>query len=446
MKRFLQLRSILADQQGATAILVGLTLIVLVGFLALAIDAGYVWVAQNELQNAADAGALAGARFLINDDGTINTGANQIAYTAATANDSTNIPVEVNWSVGNSGDVQRGHWSFATHTFTPNANTTQTSLWLKSKADLDADVNFINAVRVVTRRQTQPVNMFIAGILGHDSIEVVTDAVAYIGFTGNHQVKDVDQPIAICLDGIIDPYSDLPTCTVGRFINSGSKDETNETGGWTNFQQQTDDDGRFDASAPDPCLGGANAQEVTGLVCGGTDGNTRTVTTGLPIGTIGGEAESTFKALRDCWRDTTGEQQTWPMNLPVIKCAGNNVDVCEEVLGMVPIEVVWITGEGNDPHANGAPYKMHEWGGDGNPGNLLWECNVAVESQCADGHYRWNSFVTDPNFNLKNKDGDPAPYANKTLYFKPNCDPQLAVGGTGGGNFGMLAERPKLVE
>ena len=57
MRTFLKLRSILADQQGATAIIVGLMLIVIVGFLALAIDGGYVWVAQNELQNAADAGA-----------------------------------------------------------------------------------------------------------------------------------------------------------------------------------------------------------------------------------------------------------------------------------------------------------------------------------------------------------------------------------------------------
>ena len=56
MKRRMKLRSILTNQQGATAIIVGLMLIVLVGFLALAIDVGYVYVAQNELQNAADAG------------------------------------------------------------------------------------------------------------------------------------------------------------------------------------------------------------------------------------------------------------------------------------------------------------------------------------------------------------------------------------------------------
>ena len=121
MKGRLQIASILRDQQGATAILIGVAFTALLGFLALAIDMGYLWVAQNELQNAADAGSLAGARFLTNQDGSINTNANQLAYNAATSNKSTNIPAEVNWSGGNSGDVQRGHWSFATRTFTPNA-------------------------------------------------------------------------------------------------------------------------------------------------------------------------------------------------------------------------------------------------------------------------------------------------------------------------------------
>ena len=68
----LQIASILRDQQGATAILIGVAFTVLLGFLALAIDMGYLWVAQNELQNAADAGSLAGARFLTNQDGSIN--------------------------------------------------------------------------------------------------------------------------------------------------------------------------------------------------------------------------------------------------------------------------------------------------------------------------------------------------------------------------------------
>lgn len=54
-------------QRGAVAILVGITLFVLVGMLALVIDLGHLYWAKAGLQNAADAAALAGAKEL---DGT----------------------------------------------------------------------------------------------------------------------------------------------------------------------------------------------------------------------------------------------------------------------------------------------------------------------------------------------------------------------------------------
>lgn len=419
MKTCLQLRSILTDQRGATAVVVGLVLIVIVGFLALAIDAGYIWVAQNELQNAADAGALAGARFLFNSDGTINTNSNQIGRDAAISNESTNIPVEVNWIGGNTGDVQRGHWSFATSTFTPNANTTQTNLWFRTKEELDADVNFINAVRVITRRQAQPVNMFIAGILGHDSMEVVTDAVAYLGFTGNMTVEEVDQPIVICAQSLTTEYG-TPNCDVGRMINSGDNLETYQTGGWTNFDQDT------------PCSGGTNASEVRSLVCN-TGGDTRSLTIGQNVGTQGGQIQSAFTELYNCWQQKMlGGYEPWTLKLPVVRCTDHrNITVCEPVVGAVTVEVVWITGPGEDPDYINAPTVMGTWGPLDYPDG-------------ATGYIRWQSFVN--HFQLENLDGSPVPYGKKTIYFKPDCDPSMPTGGSGGENFGMMAKIPVLVE
>ncbi|UNY41880.1 hypothetical protein CPT_Momento_050 [Burkholderia phage Momento] len=49
------------NQRGAVAITVALLMSILLGFAALAIDVGYLFVVRNELQNAADAAALAGA-------------------------------------------------------------------------------------------------------------------------------------------------------------------------------------------------------------------------------------------------------------------------------------------------------------------------------------------------------------------------------------------------
>jgi Flp pilus assembly protein TadG len=427
MKGRLQIASILRDQQGATAILIAVAFTVLLGFLALAIDMGYLWVAQNELQNAADAGSLAGARFLTNQDGSINTNANQLAYNAATSNKSTNIPAEVNWSGGNSGDVQRGHWSFATRTFTPNANTVQTNLWFRSKDDLDADVDFINAIRVTTRRQAQPVRMFVAGILGHNSIEVVTDAVAYIGFTGDMTVSEVDQPIAICAQSITNEYG-APNCDIGRMINSGNDDLSDyQSGGWTNFDQES------------PCLGGTNANEVNGLVCN-TSGQTQILEVFQNVGTQGGQIQSAFSSLYDCWQEylNTEGYVPWRLHLPVVTCPDRNVGVCEEVVGMVTVDVVHITGPGTDPDYINAPEQMDTWSCDADP-----NCS-SLPPGPAKGQCCWDSFVG--HFALENLDGSPVPYSKKNVYFKPTCDAQLPAGNSGGENFGVLAKIPVLVE
>jgi Flp pilus assembly protein TadG len=416
MKKYSMVASILRDQQGAYAIIIGLLLIVFLGFLALAVDMGYLWAAKNELQNAADAGALAGARFLISEtDGSINTNANQIARDAATSNKSTRIPVEVNWSGGNTGDVQRGHWSFATRTFTPNANTTQTNLWFRTKEDLDADVNFINAVRAITRRESQPVNMFVAGILGHDSIQVNADAVAYIGFTGDMSVSEINQPIAICAQSLTDEYG-TPNCDVGRMINSGGNLETYQTGGWTNFDQES------------PCSGGTNANEVRDLVCN-TEDSTQTLNVYEKVGTQGGQIQSAFSQLYDCWVSETSRENPWELKLPVVACDNNrNVGVCETVVGAVTVHVVWITGPGEDPDYLDAPTIMGTW-----------------SSSSTDGYQRWIEF--NQEFGLENLDGtSPVPYAKKNIYFKPSCEKEGPIGNSGGENFGMLAKIPVLVK
>src|SRR5512139_511418 len=54
-------------QRGAVAVVVGITILVLIGMIGLALDMGQMFVNKTELQNAADACALAAAREL---DGT----------------------------------------------------------------------------------------------------------------------------------------------------------------------------------------------------------------------------------------------------------------------------------------------------------------------------------------------------------------------------------------
>lgn len=111
MKR--SIRTLKDNQNGAVIVLVAILTVLFLGIAALAIDVYHVYVVRNELQNAADAGALYGARVLYLDDGeSVNPGANDEAYNTAVANLSEKVPVELIYNAaGNSGDVQRGHWS-----------------------------------------------------------------------------------------------------------------------------------------------------------------------------------------------------------------------------------------------------------------------------------------------------------------------------------------------
>ena len=232
MKKRLELISRLKNERGATAVIVSILMVMFIGFTALSVDVGHLYVVRNELQNAADSGALAGARFLYTADGTsVNTGANTIAHDAAVANMSEGLAVEVNLSAG---DVQRGHWSFTTRTFTPNNSLAPVDLNNKSTAELDADLNFINAVRQVVRRETTPAASYFARIFGYQSFSKQAQAIAYIGFAGTLLPFDVDQPIAICEESILNGSGEYD-CSIGRMINSGQNIDSNETGGWTNF-------------------------------------------------------------------------------------------------------------------------------------------------------------------------------------------------------------------
>jgi len=403
----------ITNQTGATAILVGLLMIIFIGLAALAVDIGHLYLVRNELQNASDAGALAGARVLYNEEGTeINATANATAYGAAVANQSEKTSVDVHWNGDNSGDIERGHWSFATHTFTPNSSTAPVDLWNVSTDELDANVNFINAVRVRARRQDTPAASFFGRIFGYSNFILSADSVAYIGFAGTLTPFEVDQPIAICKESILE--GGIYTCNIGRMINSGQNVATSETGGWTSFNQ--------DDTA---CQGGTNSQEVRSLVC--ADGNPEPLILGKAMATNGGEIASAFKKLRQCWEDETSRTKSWTLTLPVIECPGNNVGTCEKPVGAVTVHVVWVTGEGEDTSYSDAPWVMDDW-----------------SSTDSNGQQRWASFAK--YFNLQNVDGSPAPYQKKAIYFKPDCQPHIPSGRTGGENFGILAKIPVLVK
>ncbi len=430
---------LLNNQSGVTAVLVAIMLTMFLGFTALAVDTGHLFVARNELQNAADAGALAGARELYNSDGSaIQTSSNQIAYDTAISNLSEKSPVEVLWEGGNTGDIERGHWSFGrgsslSRGFYPSESLSPTTLWGVSSGDLDDNANFINAVRATARREARPIASFFATLFGYADFKQAATAVGYIGFAGSFLKYELDQPIAICFDSITttdDEGNIVFDCSIGRMINSGGNDQTSNTGGWTDFDQSED-------------CNGVNKPGVTDVItCDSFSGNQDIVESGK-LETGGGAIQPALKELIKCWEDKTGKTKPFQMKLPVVTCPGNNVDNCSQLVGGVTVEVIWINGQGT-PSYSEAPTKMEST--DPNVSDWDWDTvNTDINNDGAiDGKDRWSSFTS--HFSLHNVDGSEAPYAQQSVYFKPSCEVAVPSGGTGGANLGVLARIPVLVD
>jgi Flp pilus assembly protein TadG/cytoskeletal protein CcmA (bactofilin family) len=157
----------LADQDGAIGVVIALLLPILFGFAGLAVDIGHSYAVKSQLKNAADAGALSGAKALA-------------PYTSSTPNWAEGLSKAPDTVKRNFADnkqltdcqVEHGYWNFTTN---PPA--------LQS-AGIIPTANDYPAVRVtVTKTAGQndgPVQMYLASILGVLPADVRATSVAII--------------------------------------------------------------------------------------------------------------------------------------------------------------------------------------------------------------------------------------------------------------------------
>ena len=437
-----------SEETGFVVVTVAFLLVPPLGFGALAVDISSLIVVKNELQNAADAGALAATRVLyLNNGQQVNPGPNAVGVNAATANSAQNVAVELT-----GGDVQRGHWSWSTRTFTPNPSLAAVSLFNVTTADLDANLDFINAVRVRVRREAVPARVFLSRVMGFSDFPMQAEAVAYIGFSGTILPGEADQPIAICVQSLLNPDGSY-SCSTGRMINSGGGN-TNNTGGWTNFTQG-------------PCATASTPTVRPYVGCSGSP--SPEVNLGEYMGSTGGQIQNVWDNFLDCWKaisdtDADGYPDTvYNMTLPVIDCPGNNVGNCSETVCVVNVNLLWMIRIASDPGCsssippkemipfNWAPIEMT-----GTASFPDWECPWAITGglgpeALSEAQFRacWANFVD--YFNLVNYEGVSINTfsdsdLNKSMFFSPDCDAHIPTGGTGGRNFGVLAKIPVLVK
>lgn len=104
MKKWLN--RFLNDERGNVLVLVALLLVVLIGFTALVVDGGRLYVEKSMLQKAADAAALAGVQELPNDSAKAETKSKEVASKNDVTNTTVEIPTDNMWiRVTTSSDV-----------------------------------------------------------------------------------------------------------------------------------------------------------------------------------------------------------------------------------------------------------------------------------------------------------------------------------------------------
>ncbi len=182
-----RLRRFLKEERGAASIMVAVSLVVILGMGALAVDLGYVMSTRSEVQKAADASALAAASRLVqlyNDQGGDMTEAEMAAAAIAAANQWSQSNTASNSSLTvAANDVQLGVWNPSAKTFT-----------------LGGAANELNAVKITMRRDgttNGPISLFFGSVVGVSTVNVSAQAVSWFGSVGSVGQGVVTLPLLI---------------------------------------------------------------------------------------------------------------------------------------------------------------------------------------------------------------------------------------------------------
>ena len=183
---------LLRNQRGVSAVIIALLLVVLLGMAALAVDLGYLYVTRNELQNVADAAALAATRRLGEIyqamPGNLQADYN-LSNFPADRTDMENIAIEVagmNKAAAAgitilNADIEFGQWDFVNRSLTVTDDQP-------------------DAVRVKARKDetaNNPVTTFFAKVFNVNTMAVTATATAALSGQGETEEGELILPIGI---------------------------------------------------------------------------------------------------------------------------------------------------------------------------------------------------------------------------------------------------------
>jgi hypothetical protein len=213
-----KVKGFVGDQTGSMAVMVALLLVVLLAVSALAVDYGHMAWVHAELQKAADAGALAGARALAPYVGNPSTpdwiaGQNKAAATA--------LLNRADAQALNDCEVNYGYWNI-------NTKTLQSAGIVPTMADRPAI-----RVRIAKAEGHNggPLRTFLAPIFGVNSRNLRAQAIAVISGPYNIPPHGGAFPMAVP-QALVDQYwnQDPPVS-----FQIGALNQDPDSGQWTSF-------------------------------------------------------------------------------------------------------------------------------------------------------------------------------------------------------------------
>jgi hypothetical protein len=187
-------------RRGATLVFTAATLFVMFGFVALAVDGGYLYNIRNDVQSATDAGALSGATVLFTDE---EEYVDAVVQRFTSMNFAAAAPV-----LAAERQIQVGRWSYLDRTFTP----------------VRIGDEYANAVRVIGSRHHAPA--LFAALLGYEEFNVDRLAIAHKtppcrGIWGLDRVTVSGDAVTDSYDSAESWYSPLTSGVHGDVCSNG---------------------------------------------------------------------------------------------------------------------------------------------------------------------------------------------------------------------------------
>ena len=146
-------RRVLGDKSGVASVVGAVGIVLLLGFAAVSVDAGYVFSAWNQLQASTEAAALAGAKD-------IGVGGTPIATATSYSSVSSS---DKNYIAGVTTTMAAGYPALACFKYGPACTTNQTP------------ATAVNGIQV---KQTATVPLYFARVLGISSVNITASAAA----------------------------------------------------------------------------------------------------------------------------------------------------------------------------------------------------------------------------------------------------------------------------